>query len=154
MANIPNTNDPHRPTRLGEDARSPSRMDSELQPDPELTEGRAGGGRIALYAVAALVLLGAVFYGLNGGSMNPSDATKTASQSPTTQDSSPKAPAPTNNVADSNSKPPVAPGVRDVTPNANTEQGVTTGAAPARPQGPQAAPTGTEVDRSKGGATR
>ena len=39
--------------------------------------------------------------------------------------------------------------MRDVTPRANTDQGVTTGAAPARPQTPPAtAPTGTDVNRS------
>ena len=39
--------------------------------------------------------------------------------------------------------------MRDVTPRKNTEPGMTTGAAPARPQQPPAnAPTGEEIDRS------
>jgi hypothetical protein len=39
--------------------------------------------------------------------------------------------------------------MRDVTPRPNTNQGVTTGAAPARPQTPPAtAPAGTDVNRS------
>jgi len=48
------------------------------------------------------------------------------------------------------SSPPAAPaGMRDVTPHPNTGQGVTTGAAPARPQTPpSAAPSGTDVNRS------
>jgi hypothetical protein len=153
MPNIPNPNDPYRPNPA-DDIRNPARLDNELQADPELAEGPASGSRMAIYALGIVVLLGAVFYGLNNTSMNPGDATKTASQSaPATQDSTPKAPAPTNNVADSYSKPPVAPGVRDVTPT-NNQPGVTTGAAPARPQAPQSAPTGTEIDSSKGGAPK
>ena len=153
MANIPNPNDPYRPNPA-DDIRNPARLDNELQADPELAEGPASGSRMAIYALGIVVLLGAVFYGLNNTSMNPGDATKTASQSaPATQDNTPKAPAPTNNVADSYSKPPVAPGVRDVTPT-NNQPGVTTGAAPARPQTPQSAPTGTEIDSSKGGAPK
>jgi hypothetical protein len=45
------------------------------------------------------------------------------------------------------SPPGAPPGMRDVTPRANTEQGTTTGAAPARPQ-PPPAPAGTETNRS------
>jgi hypothetical protein len=154
MANFTNPNDPQRPSQEGLDPRSPERLDSELQADPELQEGRASGGRVLAYGAAVLVVLGVVFYGLNSGSMNPNEATKTASQStPTTQDSAPKAPAPTNNIADSNTKPPVAPGVRDVTPTKDNP-GVTTGSAPARSQGTQSGPTGTEVDSSKGGAAK
>ncbi|QUS40405.1 hypothetical protein RPMA_17375 [Tardiphaga alba] len=154
MANTPQQNDPHRLNDINDSSGEQTRFDRELQADPELREGPASGGRIFIYGVAAAVLLGVVFYGLNSGSMNPNDAAKTASQStPATQDSAPKAPAPTNNIADSNSstKPPVAPGVRDVTPTKDNP-GVTTGSAPARPQAPQSAPTGTEVDSSKGGA--
>lgn len=154
MANLHNPTDPQRPGPDNDDPRGPVRIDSELQADPELQEGPASGGRILAYGVAVLVLLGVVFYGLNSGSMNPNEATKTASQStPATQDSTPKAPAPTNNIADSNTKPPVAPGVRDVTPT-KENPGVTTGSAPARSQGPQSGPTGTEVDSSKGGAAK
>jgi hypothetical protein len=153
MANIPNPNDPYRPNPA-DDFRNAAPLDNELQADPELAEGPASGSRMAVYALGIVVVLGAVFYGLNNTSMNPGEATKTASQSaPMTQDSAPKAPAPTNNIADSNSKPPVAPGVRDVTPT-NTQPGVTTGAAPARPQAPQTTPSGTEIDSSKGGAPK
>jgi len=153
MANIPNPNDPYRPNPA-DDIRNPAPFDNELQADPELTEGPASGSRMAVYALGIVVVLGAVFYGLNNTSTNPGEATKTASQStPMTQDSAPKAPAPTNNIADSNSKPPVAPGVRDVTPT-NNQPGVTTGSAPARPQAPQTTPSGTEIDSSKGGALK
>lgn len=156
MANFHNPTDPQRPPRISVDSednlRGPDRLDSELQADPELTEGRASGGRIVAYGAAIIIILGVVFYGLNNSAMSPNEATKTASQStPATQDTTPRAAAPTNNIADSNTKPPVAPGVRDVTPTKDNA-GVTTGAAPARPQAPQAGPTGTEIDRSKGGA--
>ena len=154
MANDRNPTAPQRPHPDGDEFRTTNRMDSELQADPELTEGRATGSRMMVYGVAIAVILGVVFYGLNSGSMNPNEATRTASQStPATQDSAPKAPAPTNNIADSNTKPPVAPGVRDVTPT-KENPGVTTGSAPTRSQGTQSGPTGTEVDSSKGGAAR
>lgn len=149
MANPINPNDPFSPHTGDQPPNRPMRFEDGIQPDPELAEGRAGSGRIAMFAVAIVVLLGAVFYGLNNGAMNSADGTKTATQSaPVNQDAQSKPPGPTNNIADS--KPPVAPGVRDVTPT-NGEPGTTTGAAPARPQAPQAAPTGTEVDRSKKG---
>jgi hypothetical protein len=35
------------------------------QPDPELQEGVAGPGRIAVYAIVGLFILGLVLYGLN-----------------------------------------------------------------------------------------
>jgi hypothetical protein len=155
MANIPNPNDPYRANPVDDDLRNPPRPDKEWQTDPELAEGPARGGRMAVFVLGIAVLLGAVFYGLNNTPMTPGDTTKTASQSaPATQNSRPMAPAPTNNIADSNSKPPVAPGVRDVTPTNNSQPGVTTGAAPARPQAPQSAPTSTEIDSSKGGAPK
>jgi hypothetical protein len=121
------------PTRAN-DLRDPARLDNDLQVDPELAEGPASGGKIAMFAVAVVVILGAVFYGLSNSSINQ------AGTSPTTQ-----------NAQNTNqSSPPAAPpGMRDVTPRANTDQGVTTGAAPARPaQAPAAAPTGSDVNRS------
>jgi hypothetical protein len=96
--------------------RRQARLDDELQPDPELAEGPASGGKIAMFAIAIAVVLGAVFYGLNNTSVNnagTAETTKTAQ----TQPANPAAP----------------PGMRDVTPKANSESGMTTGAAPARP---------------------
>jgi hypothetical protein len=99
--------------------RRAARIDNELQPDPELAEGPASGGRIALFAVAIAVVLGAVFYGLNNSSVHQAGTSSTAQNTP--------------------SSPPAAPpGMRDVTPRANTDQGVTTGQAPAQPQMPPA----------------
>lgn len=117
MAYQPNPDDPYRASlsddEFGRQARLNS-LDNELQPDPELAEGPASGGKIAMFAIAIAVVLGAVFYGLNNTSVNnagTSDTTNTAQQV----------------------VPPAAPpGMRDVTPKANSEPGMTTGAAPTR----------------------
>ena len=131
MAYDRNANDPYRPdVDLADDELQRMRLDKELQADPELAEGPASGGKVAMFAIAAAVVLGAVFYGLNNSSMNPGGTGQTTAQ---TQTTTPAAP----------------PGMRDVTPRSNTEPGMTTGAAPARPQQPAAsAPTGQEIDRS------
>ncbi len=123
MAIERNPNDPYRSnpaddpyiSNFADDAhRRAARLDNELQPDPELAEGPANGGKIAIFAIAVAVILGAVFYGLNNSSVN--HGTSSTAQN-TTQSSPPAAP----------------PGMRDVTPRANTNQGVTTGAAPQTP---------------------
>jgi hypothetical protein len=133
MAFQPTPNDPYR--RTDDEIRNPE-FDRELQPDPELAEGPASSGRVALFAVAIAVVLGVVFYGLNNTSTN-STGTDTAQTTPA------------NPSTAQNTAPPVAPGVRDVTPRNNKEPGTTTGAAPARPQQPPTpAPTGTEINRS------
>jgi hypothetical protein len=147
MANerIPNDpyraqNDPYRPSLAGDDLRDPARLDNELQPDPELAEGPAGGGRIAMFAVAIALVLGAVFYGLNNSSTQQAGTSPTAQTAP-----------PTSTVQNNNTQPPAAPpGMRDVTPRANNNApGVTTGAAPARPQTPpSSAPTGQDANRA------
>jgi len=132
MAYPSNPDDPYRSTRRADEFRDPAAFDNELQPDPELAEGPASGGRVALFAVAIALVLGAVFYGLNNTSVNQA-GTSTAQTTPAAQDSA-------------QNRPPVAPGVRDVTPRPNTESGTTTGAAPARPQSPpKPAPTGSEA---------
>jgi hypothetical protein len=136
MAYERNPNDPYRPNvDLAVDELQRMRLDRELQADPELGEGPASGGKVAMFAVAIAVVLGAVFYGLNNSSMNPAGTGSTAT-APATQNTAQTTPA-------------APPGMRDVTPRSNTEPGMTTGAAPARPQQPAAdAPTGQEIDRS------
>jgi len=142
MAYERNPNDPYRgnpaddpyrvnPADADNEYRRAARLDNELQPDPELAEGPASGGRIALFAVAIAVVLGAVFYGLNNSSINQAGTSSTAQN--TTQ-----------------SSPPATPGgMRDVTPRSNTAPGTTTGAAPAKPQTPpSSAPTGQDMNRS------
>lgn len=121
-------NDSNRSDRADDELRRAARLDNELQPDFELAEGPASNGRIALFAIAIAVVLGAVFYGLNNSSINHAGTSSTAQNT----QSSP-------------------PGTRDVTPGANTNNnaGTTTGAAPARPQAPPSpAPTGQDVNRS------
>jgi hypothetical protein len=126
MAYERNPNDPYQRDLADNEARRAARLDNELQPDVELAEGPASGGRIALFAVAIAIVLGAVFYGLNTSSTNVAEKSATPATQSTAQ----------NNA----SKPPVAPGVRDVTPNNNTQPGTTTGAAPAKPAQPAPAP--------------
>ena len=112
-----------RSNRADDEYRRAARADNELQPDPELAEGPASGGRIALFGLALAVVLGAVFYGLNNSTINHAGTSPTAQN--TTQSTAP------------------------ATPRANTDQGMTTGAAPARPQTPpSSAPAGPDVDRS------
>ncbi len=110
-------NDPDRSNLAGDELRRAT-SDNELQMDPELAEGPANTGKIAMFAIAVAVVLGAAFYGLNNSTINHAGTSPTAQN--TNQSSAPAAP----------------PGMRDVTPRANTDQGVTTGAAPARPQTP------------------
>ena len=114
-------NDPYRANLADDDIRRQTRLDNELQVDPELAEGPASGSKVAMFAIAIAVVLGAVFYGLNNSTINHAGTSSTAQN--TTQTPPPTAP----------------PGMRDVTPpRANTDQGVTTGAAPVRPQMPPA----------------
>ena len=132
MAYERNPDDPYRPNLADDEYRRSARLDNELQPDPELAEGPASGGKVAMFAVAIALVLGAIFYGLNNTTINQAGTSSTAQN--TTQSSPPAAP----------------PGMRDVTPRANTNQGMTTGAAPARPQTPPAtAPAETNPPASK-----
>jgi hypothetical protein len=138
MANEPNPNDPYRaddlyrPTRssLGDDdARRAARLDNDLQADSELAEGPVNGTKIAMFAVAIALVLGAVFYGLNNSSVHKAGTASTAQNAAPIQNPSP-------------TSPPTAPaGMRDVTPRANTGPGTTTGAAPPpTPPAPAANP--------------
>ena len=126
MTNIPN--DPYRAGLTEEEIRHQARLnslDNELQPDPELAEGPASGTKIAMFAIAVAVVLGAVFYGLNNSSVNEASTTPPA-QTAQTQSANP---------------PAAPPGMRDVTPRSNMQPGTTTGAAPANPKAPPAAAT-------------
>lgn len=124
MADRNKLNDPARSPLGGHPQPAPNRTDAALQADPELVEGPASGSRILAFGVAIVVVLGAVFYGLNTTSNPPDGTSATATQS--TPVASPQTP--------------------------NSAPGTTTGVAPANPQQPKSGPTGTEVDRSKGGS--
>jgi hypothetical protein len=126
MAYETNPNDPFRPSDpyrandpyREDEIRRQARLDNELQPDPELAEGPASSGKIAMFAIAVAVVLGAVFYGLNNSSINQAGTASTA------QNTMPSSP------------PAAPPGMRDVTPRTNTDQGMTTGSGTARTQMP------------------
>jgi len=101
-------NDPHRPAApLDQELREPVQLDNELQADPELAEGPASGRRIAVFAMALVVIIGTVFYVMNTPSNPPAGATSTAQSQP---------------------QPPAS--------NTNVTPGTTTGAAPASPPPP------------------
>jgi len=119
MANERFPDDPYRSNLSDDDFRRQARLDNELQPDPELAEGPASGAKVAMFAVAIAVVLGAIFYGLNNTTINQAGTSSTAQ----------------------NTSQPL--------PRANTGAGMTTGAAPSRPQAPpSSAPTGQQIDRS------
>jgi hypothetical protein len=130
MANQQIPNDPYDPYRSGlsdDSFGARSRFDNELPADPELEEGPASSGKIALFAVAVALILGAVFYGLNNSSVQQAQT------------------APPKSLAESQpARPQVPPGMRDVTPKVNTEQGTTTGQAPSKPTPPQSSPQGAD----------
>ncbi|MES2751279.1 MAG: hypothetical protein V4661_07900 [Pseudomonadota bacterium] len=111
-------NDPYQPNPSNDELlrRRAAQFDNELQADPELAEGPASGGRIAMFAIALVAILGVVFYGLNSSNMTSPEATPTAQTSPS-------APAP-NSTAQT-TRPPA---------------GQTTGSAmrPAQPTSPPA----------------
>ncbi len=126
-----NPNDPYRTGLTDDEIRRQARLnslDNEIQPDPELAEGPASGAKVAMFALAIAVVLGAVFYGLNNSSINQAGTTP-PTQTAQTQSANPAAP----------------PGMRDVTPRNNDQPGMTTGAAPARPATP---PASTDTNKT------
>src|SRR5262249_11638110 len=124
--------DPNRPGFNDDYRDRPQRLEEDLQIDPEPAEGRASGGKIALFALCIALVLGAVFYGLNNTSVKEAQTSPPA-QTAQTHPANPQAP----------------PGMRDVTPKPNSQPGTTTGSASNRPTPPATAPSGTEVDKSK-----
>jgi hypothetical protein len=119
MAYQSNPNDPFGASLSDDEFRRQARLnslDSELQPDLELTEGPTSGAKVAMFAIAIAVVLGAAFYGLNNTSVNQA-GTEPSSRTAQTTPAAPAAP----------------PGMRDVTPKANSNSGMTTGAAQSRP---------------------
>ena len=97
-----NPNDPYR-ANLDRRRNPPSgalnSLDNEIQPDPELAEGPASGAKVAMFAVAIAVVMGAVFYGLNNTSVQPG---RHLADQP--------------DRADAAGHPAAPPGMRDVTP--------------------------------------
>src|SRR5262245_27603649 len=115
--------DPYRAPLSEEEIARQARLnslDNEIQPDPMLDEGGPGGTKVAMFAVAIAVVLGALFYGLNNTSVNQA-GTDQGARTAQTERANPSAP----------------PGMRDVTPKSNSQPGTTTGAAPAQPTTPR-----------------
>lgn len=103
--------DPSDLNTVSDNLRRREALDNKLQADPELAEGPASGGRMALFAIAIIAILGVVFYGLNNSGSGVNTAQTPPAAIPTQQNAQTNTP---NN------------------PNANPGQ--TTGAAPAAPQ--------------------
>ena len=134
MAYQPNPNDPYRAGLSDEEIRHQARLnslDNELQADPELAEGPASGAKVAMFAVAIAVVMGALFYGLNNTSVNQAGTTP-PSQTAQTHPANPAAP----------------PGMRDVTPRANTETRHDHGRCAQPPDAAGAVQHGHEQDRT------
>ena len=121
MTTEPDLNDPYRVDDLYRANHPSPHPERDLQMDPELAERPSSGGKIALFALGIALVLGAVFYGLNSSSTRLSGTGSTAQNT-----------APTT-------LPVAPPGMRDVTPRANTAPGTTTGAAPSQTAPPPAA---------------
>ncbi len=66
MANERNPNDPYTRDLPDNDKQQAGGLDSDQQHKPTPAAGSASGGRMALFAVAIVVVLGALFYGLKG----------------------------------------------------------------------------------------
>ena len=133
MAHQPNPNDPYRAGMSDEEIRHQARLnnlDNEMQADPELGEGSASGAKVAMFAIAIAVVLGAVFYGLNNTTVNQAGTTPPSETAQQTQPANPAAPS----------------GMRDVTPRGNTEPGMTTGAA--RPSTTSPASPSTDMNKT------
>ena len=113
MAYRPNPNDPFITPPPGDDY--PRGADPTMPSDRFEDARPVSGTRVALYAVAVLALIGALFYG-----MSTATNTDTASN-----------PSTNNMAAQRPTTPP--PAARDVTPRPNTGPGTTTGSAPSAP---------------------
>ena len=91
MANERIPTDPYQPGMNPEYRDRPQRLEEDLQIDPELSEGRASGGKVALFALCVALVLGAVFYGLNNSSINEASTKPPPAQTAQTQPASPPA---------------------------------------------------------------
>jgi len=110
--------------------------DNQLQPDPELQEGPASGGKIALFAIAVIAILGVVFYGLNS-----STPTNTATNPPA-QTTASGNPASTPSPAGPNANPGQTTGSAPTTPQPAPPPAAS-GNAPANPSGGSSATAGS-----------
>ena len=57
MTNQNDARDPYWSHSTDAEMRSPASLDTELQPDAELAEGRSSGGRMIVFAIAVAAIL-------------------------------------------------------------------------------------------------
>lgn len=139
MAIQRNPTDPFRGDDNEPLRRTGRQFDNELQADPELAEGPAGGGRIALFAIAIVAILGVVFYGLNSPTTisTPTAQTTPAPANSDTAATRPPAGQTTGSAITPSqpSAPPVSSQSGDspvqVSPSPSTDSGSTPGTTPA-----------------------
>lgn len=112
MAHRPNPNDPFITPPPGDEY---PRSTDPIPGDRYVDDGPVSGTRVALYAVAVLALVGALFYGMSTATNNDQASN----------------PPPSNMAERPATAPP--PAVRDVTPRQNTQPGTTTGSSPSQP---------------------
>ena len=133
MAYQPNPNDPYRAGLSDEEIRHQARLnslDNELQADPDARRRLPPAApRSPCSPSPSRWCWAPLFYGLNNTTVNQAGTTP-PSQTAQTTPANPAAP----------------PGMRDVTPRANTETGTTTGAATNRPTPP--APSSTDMNKT------
>lgn len=100
------------------------------QPDPSLQQEPASAGRIAVYAVGAILILGVVFYGLN----RPAPETVAAQQG--TSDTTASAPPEQNEASKGSGNAPATTGAApQEKPQGNKDQPQQPQANPSPPQG-------------------
>ena len=116
--------DPYRSAFNDDELDRLSRDERDLLPLDRDFDRAPSRGKLALFAVAIALLLGAASYGLNNTSTHQA-SNPPPGESTQREPTSPQAPA----------------GTRDLTPPANTQPGITTGAAPLKTTTPPTAPS-------------
>lgn len=113
--------------------RGQQRFEEDMQADPELAEGMAGGGRIALFGIAILAILGVVFYGLNNPSLAPTSTAQTTTTAPSTP-APPPAGQTTGSATSTQTSPPPASTPNQSGDNANGNTTDTSSGSDASPR--------------------
>jgi hypothetical protein len=106
MAQIPDDPyDPHSSTMGNDDLDRQRRLEREALFDPEPADGPSGG-KVALFAFAIALLLGAIFYGLNNTSVHEASTNPPAQTAQTNPANPNSQPGMTTGAATNHSTPP------------------------------------------------
>lgn len=138
--------DPNDPIRDDNEPlrRADRRFDNELRTDPAISEPPGSSGRIALFAIAVVAILGMVFYGLNSPTTTTSPTAQTTTPAPVTNDTAATRPpaGQTTGSAMTPSQPSVPPAA---TPSTDTPAQISPAPTPSTGSGstPGTAPSGT-----------